>query len=272
MATIAGAPLTADTRACPECGGEAVISLPRYSTSEWHVVACAACGFVYLHNPPPYAALTEEFAWEKSAPAERERRKEARPVVMWVDDKTRWRLALFRRSRADLYRRLFRPGRVLDVGCAGFVAPPEPFIPYGIEISRTLYERVAPLMAARGGRAVLGPVAEAIGEFADGFFSGVILSSVIEHEAQPKRLLAETVRVLESDGSAYIRVPNFGSINRVINGGGWCGFRHPDHVNYFTVTSLKRMARDCGLTVRLLHPTRLLLDDNINAVLVKDAA
>jgi len=233
------------------------------------VVACGACGFVFLLNPPPYTQLVEEFAWEKTAPAETERRHVERPAIMWLDDATRWRLTLFRGDRRSLYRRLFRRGRVLDVGCGGHVAPPEPFIPYGIEISRALYEKAAPLMAARGGKAVHGPAAEAIGSFPDGFFSGVILSSVVEHETQPKRLLAEVARVIENDGSAYIRVPNFGSINRVVNGGGWCGFRHPDHVNYFTLASLRRMVGDCGLAVALLHPIRLPLDDNINAVLTK---
>jgi SAM-dependent methyltransferase len=262
----------AGERPCPQCGATSVIALPCYSTAEWHVVACAVCGFVFLQNPPAYERLEDEFAWEKTAPAETERRHAARPLFMWLDDVTRWRLSMFRRDRADLYRRLFRPGRVLDVGCGGYAAPPEPFIPYGIEISKVLYERSARLMEARGGKAIHGPAAEAIGSFPDGFFSGVILNSVVEHEAQPKRLLAGVARVLEPEGSAQIRVPNFGSINRMVNGGGWCGFRHPDHVNYFTLTSLKRMAEDCGLTLRLLHPIRLPVDDNINAVLTRVAA
>ena len=202
MIVVADKPKAGDSRPCPQCGGSTVTPLPRYSTAEWHVVACAACGFVYLHNPPAYERLEDEFAWEKTAPAETERRHVSRPAIMWLEDKTRWRLTMFRRNRADLYRRLFRPGRVLDVGCGGYAAPPEPFIPYGIEISKALYERSAPLMEARGGKAVHGPAAEAIGSFPDGFFSGVILSSVVEHETQPKRLLAEVARVLEPDGSA----------------------------------------------------------------------
>jgi hypothetical protein len=32
------------------------------------------------------------------------------------------------------------------------------------------------------------------------------------------------------------------------------------------------MAEDCGLTLRLLHPIRLPVDDNINAVLTRVAA
>ena len=86
---------------------------------------------------------------------------------------------------------------------------------------------------------------------------------------QPKKLLAHVARVLKDDGKAYIRVPNFGGINRRVMGAKWCGFRYPDHVNYFTVTSLRRLAADCGLNVRLLNPIRLPLDDNINAVLSK---
>ena len=124
-------------------------------------------------------------------------------------------------------------------------------------------------MAARGGEAVHGAAAEAIARFPDRFFTGVIMSSVVEHEAQPRTLLAHVARVLVDDGSAFIRVPNFGSLNRSINGGKWCGFRHPDHVNYFTVATLRRMAAECGLKVRLLNPIRLPFDDNINAVLSK---
>lgn len=254
-------------RACPQCAGREVSPLPAYSTPEWRVVRCNACGFVFLHNPPEYESLAEDFAWEKTAPAETKRRKADRPFLMALDRSTRWRLHLFSRSRKDLYRSLFGPGRVLDVGCGGGAGPPEPFVPYGIEISKALYERSAPLMRARGGDVIHGAAAEVIVQFSDAFFTGVILSSVLEHEARPKLLLGEVARVLAPGGRAYVRVPNFGSINRVVNGGKWCGFRHPDHVNYFTVASLRRMAGDAGLSLKLLHPLRLPVDDNINGVL-----
>jgi hypothetical protein len=66
-------------------------------------------------------------------------------------------------------------------------------------------------------------------------------------------------------------VPNFGSVNRLVTGPKWCGFRHPDHVNYFTVASLRRMAAESGMSLRLLNPIRLPLDDNINGVLQRHA-
>jgi len=68
-----------------------------------------------------------------------------------------------------------------------------------------------------------------------------------------------------------VRVPNYGSLNRRMLGAKRCGFRYPDHVNYFITTSLGTMAGDCGLKLKLLNPIRLPLDDNINAVLLSEA-
>ena len=60
--------------------------------------------------------------------------------------------------------------------------------------------------------------------------------------------------MLSDDGAVYVRVPNFGGVNRRVLGAKWSGFRYPDHVNYFTLPSLRRMAGECGLALRLLHP------------------
>ena len=256
-----------ESRRCPLCDSTASRPLERYSTSEWHVVSCTACSFVYLSNPPHYEDLESNFAWESTSVAESARRASSRPLLTRLDRATRWRLHMLRRSREHFYRDLFRQGRVLDIGCGGSAGPPEPLVPFGIEISRVLFEQSKLKMAERGGYAVHGAAAEAITQFPDRFFAGVIMSSVVEHEKQPKKLLLNVARVLENEGKAYIRVPNFGSVNRVLMDSKWCGFRYPDHVNYFTVATLKRMAAECGLRLRLLNPGRLPFDDNINAVL-----
>lgn len=66
----------------------------------------------------------------------------------------------------------------------------------------------------------------------------------------PKPVLGELHRVLKPGGVAIIKVPNYGSINRRVMGAKWCGFRFPDHLNYFTPASLTAMVRDCGYRVR----------------------
>jgi SAM-dependent methyltransferase len=158
---------------------------------------------------------------------------------------------------------------VLDVGCGGSTSIPEPFIPYGIEISRELHGRVAAKMAARGGEAIHAPAADGMAYFPDGYFTGIIMRSVAEHEVRPKLLFRHAARVLSGDGAVYVRVPNFACLNRTIMGSKWSGIRHPDHVNYFTHSSLRQMSAECGFRLRILRPLLLPFNDNVNAVLTK---
>lgn len=256
-------------RACPLCACESRRELPEYSQTPWRVVACTECGFVYLANPVTYDDLVERHAWEKSFVREAARRKRERPVVDWLSKRTRWRLRLFNRDERGVFLRIFRQGRVLDVGCGAGGLLAEPIIPYGVEISRALAETADQNMEKRGGRCVHAPAVEGVGAFDDGFFDGVLLRSFLEHETQPLSLLNEVRRVLADNGKAYVRVPNFGSVNRRVMGSKWCGFRHPDHVNYFTPASLARMAKKAGLETRILNWINLAFDDNVKAILTK---
>jgi SAM-dependent methyltransferase len=256
-------------RGCPQCEAHGARPLPQYSQAPWRIVECRDCGFVYLKDAPDYSRLVREFAFEKTREDETQRRKARSPVLFWLEHATRWRLALSTRNKFDRYRRWFAPGRVLDVGCGGHVTIPEPYIPFGIEVSEELARMANVEMARRGGRVVNAPAIEGIAEFPSGYFSGVVLQSFLEHELRPKALLWQVARVLADGGAAYVRVPNYGSLNRRVMGARWCGFRHPDHVNYFTVSSLRRMARDCGLRLKLIELLSLPCGDNIKAVLSK---
>ena len=123
-------------RNCPQCAGGESRVLARYSRQPWFVVQCSTCGFVYLRNPPTYEQLVSEFAWEKTRAIEKQRRKRQSPLLQALDERTRWRTGLLGGSLALLFRQIFPLGRVLDVGCGSRRRVPEPFIPFGIEISR----------------------------------------------------------------------------------------------------------------------------------------
>jgi SAM-dependent methyltransferase len=241
--------------------------MPYYSREPWYVVSCDVCHFVFIANPPDYTQLVSEFAWERTYLREAERRREKSPILMWLDAKTRWRLHIMRADQNEEFRKLFRQGRVLDVGCGSGGSIPEPFTPYGVEISGALHRTADERMQARGGRAVHAPAVEGMADFPNGYFAGVVLRSFLEHEVEPKIVLEQTRRVVAVDGVAYVKVPNFGGVNRRVMGDDWCGFRLPDHVNYFTLKSLRRMAHDCGLRLTLRNPINLLFDDNIHAEL-----
>lgn len=253
-------------RVCPVCEGDQATRLDRYAPPDWDLVACDGCGFVYLSNPPHYEALQDELAWEKTSDAKRAKGGSTplSRLARWL----RGQVAFLRTRRLNaLFQRLFGAGRVLDIGCGDIIRTAPPITPYGIEISTVLHDRADQIMRAQGGYCVQGAGAEAIWQFDSGFFDGVILSSYLEHEVEPVKVLEGVHRALKPGGKVFVRVPNYGSLNRHVVGAKWCGFRHPDHVNYFTTDTLGRMAGKIGFDVQIINKSRLWVDDNIHAVL-----
>ncbi|MEO1459933.1 MAG: methyltransferase domain-containing protein [Pseudomonadota bacterium] len=256
-------------RACPLCLSPRRKSLGEYSRRGWIVAECRDCGFVYLSNPPAGDALeAEEHAWEESSAGEETRRKAAAPLVYQLDYATRWRNALFRPDEMGQFKSWFGSGgNILDVGCADGTRVRPPFVPFGIEVSKALAAKADAHMRAHGGYCVQGTGAEKIAEFPEAHFDGIVMRSYLEHETEPRRALAAARRAMKPSGKIYVKVPNYGSINRWVMGRNWCGFRHPDHVNYFTPASLESMVRKEGFGMRILNRFNLILDDNIHALL-----
>lgn len=254
-------------RACVVCDGTASVVLPRYSRDPWLIGRCLGCGFVHLMNPPGHAALDETFAWEKGLDAEVARRLDAAPVLYRLDYATRFRTGLFARPDMRNYVKWFGAGSLLDVGCGTGGRIQSPFVPFGIEVSGVPAKEADADMRARGGRCLHGPGAEMIWRFEEEQFDGIVMRSYLEHEEDALRVLQGARRALKPSGGIYVKVPNFGSLNRVVAGRHWCGLRMPDHVNYFTTASLKALARRAGLSMSLLNRVNLALDDNIHVLL-----
>jgi SAM-dependent methyltransferase len=258
------------SRSCPICFENKSEKIDAYARDHWVIERCCACAHIYLKNPPGYEALEEDFAWEKTYVAEHERRLKASPVLYRLDLATRVRTTAFRKSKEDKWTAWFGGGSVLDIGCSNMVEIFKGFTPYGIEISKELAAQADEQMRRAGGYCIFGPGAQAIEKFDADMFDGIVMSSYLEHEAEPLKVLKGAARALKKSGSIYVRVPNFNSLGRKLTGKNWVGFRYPDHVNYFTLADLKRLASKCGLKVNLLNPIRLPFDDNINALLQKE--
>lgn len=256
-------------RACPACGSEFSERLEKYSHQEWNNVQCISCRFVYLDRAPVYEALSEDLAWTKQFKIEKTRRKQKQPIVAWLDEKTRWRLHIKRDDEWAYICDKISEGRVLDIGCGSRNRIPAQFTPFGIEIEKEAAEQSHREMSNFGGKVVHSPALKGLSEFEDGFFDGVIMRSYLEHEAQPRQVLEETFRVLRPGGVIYVKVPNFATINRIVRGREWCGFRFPDHLNYFTTRSMRHLAQDLRYVFELRNTLTRYTNDNMHCFLIK---
>lgn len=257
-------------RNCPACNqpGDQLAPLP-YGNDQWPIKACAFCGFVYLSKAPVYERLSEEFAWEHTSEAERKVREQREPIKQSISRvlKSFRRDVLKRDKLGDLMRRYAPQGNVLDIGCAGggFLAQlPAQYTPYGIEISSQLSADAAAIVNPRGGTMTHDNALNGVRTLPENHFQCVVMSSFLEHEIDPTGLLTGIKRILALGGIVIIKVPNYACWNRHIRSEKWCGFRLPDHVNYFTPQSLQILVQSAGLSVikfsvRDKHP----LSDNM---------
>ena len=260
--------MTYADRACPSCEDINAIQIAAYSPDPWDISSCDGCGFIYLRNPPDYEALEEDYAWEKTHVAKREASGRGSTIFSPVARRIRNGLGMYR-DRTKQYRKWFNDGHVLDVGCGWGSRVDPPMTPYGIELSTGLHEIADKRMRDNGGFCLHGAGAEAIWDFESQMFDGILMFSYLEHETAPLKVLEGAHRALKPDGGVFIRVPNYASLNRRVIGKNWCGFRYPDHVNYFTLQSLRALAAQAGFTTSLVNKVSLSVDDNVSVLLRK---
>jgi len=232
-------------RRCPLCGGDFYCLTP-YGNEIWPVANCRLCGFAYLPFVPDSSHLADVLAWERTSAAETLRKRQKHPFSKEISNRyQRLRKNFFKRHKLKRLLKLYvNGGHLLDVGCAGgnFLADlPESFIPYGIEVSQKLAEKAANKMEKRQGRIFQGLAVSCMIEMSAGALDCIIMSAFLEHESQPQELLSEAYRILKPGGLVIIKVPNYASILRRLQKMDWCGFRLPDHVNYFTPKTLRIM-------------------------------
>ena len=261
-------------RDCPLCDGQHAHQLS-YHRDAWRLVQCMQCDFVYMPEIPALDEVGTTFEWSQNFAAETARRRVVSPLLSRIDEWTRIRTRLFgRRTPIDDVKRYVTRGRVLDLGCGNgtyLASAGKGFSLYGIDISPALTQEADRLFRAHGGYAVCAPCSEGLSLFEPDFFDAAILRSYLEHEPDPSGVLDNLFWALRPGGIAVIKVPNYLSWNRFIRGPKWCGFRFPDHVNYFTPATMKRMAEDIGYRVTMRWQDTLPTDDNLWAVLQRPA-
>lgn len=267
---------------------ETRVSISKYSKDEWIIVECSETGIVYLQNPPDYSRLVDELAWEKQFSEERARRKAREPVAFFISSAIKnLRGKLRKKERIEtvsekILKQLLANGKtslnVLDVGCgigeklakiANHMNSKQPasIKGIGIEISQAQAAEANTHLKKIGGYCIHNSAIGGLKEISDNSIDFIILCSFLEHETSPLQLLKICKEKLDRHGKIVIKVPNFASFNRIVRQDRWCGFRYPDHVNYFTPKTLRLIVERSGLKVDSLNA--LPTNDNMWAIVSK---
>lgn len=276
----------------PILGRKSNVIPTQFSRGQWQIVRCVETDFVFLKDPPAYEALeSQDLEWSNSFQQERKRRWNEEPLlsrISWASTRIKRRLfpkrnrffqlACKHLSRSTQKRNL----AILDVGCGGgtlladfhhrFADLGQASQLCGIEVSQQLATSAQKLITPLGGTVVREPALDGIRTQLDSTIDLVIMSSFLEHESQPLKLLTNLKRCLTNNGIVLIKVPNFSSMNRLIRGRRWCGFRYPDHVSYFTPKTLNRLASEAGMQMHQSITDRPPFSDNMYAVLSRQGS
>ena len=83
--------------------------------------------------------------------------------------------------------------------------------------------------------------------FPDESFDVVYAAQVFEHLLNPLQDLKALLRVLKPGGLLYIDVPNYRTLPIMLGRDDFMLNEPPQHINYFTPTTMRRMLQDAGL-------------------------
>lgn len=148
-----------------------------------------------------------------------------------------------------LFRKHCRRGRVLDVGCSSgaFLFHLKGRFPGDYEVLGTDVSG-APLDYAesRGVPVVRGDFP---GQDLGGRqFEAVSFWAVLEHLAEPRSFLERAWQALKPEGVCFVLVPNLSSLAMRLLGAR-CRCVYPQHLNYFTPATLRRLVEERFLVV-----------------------
>lgn len=220
-------------RPCPVCGSAR--KRPILAYARHHLAHCRDCGMVHVALEPSPQEL-QAYYGEYPVHAD------VSPITMKRYDEL-----------LDGFARWRRHGRILDVGCgAGNFL--ERAALRGWEVHGTEYgARALEACRAKGIRIIEGPLDPA--HYPVGHFDVVCSFEVIEHVTHPAEELRRMVQVTRPGGALYITTPNYRCVGRWMAGAEWSVVNYPEHLNYFTPRTLKRLAGQQGLSTVWMKTT-----------------
>ena len=214
-------------RPCPVCGLN--VAEAYLQKNALRLVRCRTCGMIYA-NPVPAEYASGQYYDERGTDY----------YLSSAKLESDYAEVRFERE-LTLFRRQCPAGAVLDVGCSsgGFLYQlqrrfPNDYQVLGLDASGPALDYAA----ARGVPVQHGEFLQM--DFLGRQFDAITFWAVLEHLFAPKAFIDKAGSLLKPGGRCFIIVPNMKSLAvRVL--GGHYRYIYPQHLNYFTPATLKRM-------------------------------
>jgi len=222
--SVTDSSLALSFRTCGVCGNR---GSERFRIDPYIVIQCVSCGFGWTH-PLPTKAQVHDFYDEGHHPAA-------------LDDADN----RIHRDRVLRQLRSFGQGgrELLDIGC-GFGHYLEQASKHGYSCTGIEPDEGRSHHARAKGHRVLNGFFDH-SQLGGGQYDAVILSHVVEHVPDPLELLTSIKSVLSAQGVLYVETPNFSSLHARLMGSRFSHYCPPEHISYFTPTSLLHAMRVC---------------------------
>jgi len=231
---------------CLLCGAVAHLTISRLMDTRfgipgsYNVTRCSRCGLEQIHPPPTQKELKDLYESYYNFGG-REKKLYGR-VRKWFFSSGAHRLWAAIDGDICFYTRT-GSGRLLDLGCnegRGLRI----YSDNGYEVEGLELNEEAAAVAREGGFAVHSDLLESFHPSA--LFDIVVLSNVLEHSLDPKRMLSDVRRVLRPGGEVWISCTNSRSWLRSLFGRYWINWHAPFHIVHFSPKTIQRLLRDTG--------------------------
>ena len=202
-----------------------------YAPSPWKIVKCMESNLVYLQNPPEYEHLEEDLAWEKTRTIEKKKRVEEEPIRSAVSNRLKKLKGLTKRNKIrDMIKSYIAKNSLKDDIM---------MVDVGCAEGQTLINTIAELPENVQDRCIP---------------NGIEIS----------KSLADFAKKNAPKGHWVCNNAVDGMLEK------WCGFRHPDHVNYFTPETLVKTCKKAGYSkIKMGLFDKQVFSDSMYATLTK---
>ncbi|MDQ3193222.1 MAG: class I SAM-dependent methyltransferase [Bacteroidota bacterium] len=222
---------------CLICGGAKLSVVSKFERA--HLTSCIKCGFIFSKMKPTADDLQSYYS------------DYPRAESLSAITKKRYSDLL------DEFEKFRSNNRILDIGCGNGLflseAKARGWEVYGTEYVINIVDKCK----AKGIKMHLGELNS--DSFENGFFDVITLFEVIEHINNPLEEVQYIDTFLRTNGLFYFTTPNFNSISRQISGSNWNIVEYPEHLSYYTPTSINNLFLNSSLKIHKLKTTGISL-------------